>query len=187
MPKSVQRSRQNWRVLFKETIYSYSPFVRLEKQTLELPDGREVDDYHWLDMPDYCLICSYTIDGQVVTLRGYRHGLRKVASFLPGGLIEKGEDPLVSAKRELLEETGYNANSWQSMGSYVLHGNYGCGRVHLFHASDAVRVCPPNSGDLDEMEVELADVETILSWIKNGRIQSLASVAAITLSTKKVF
>ena len=94
---------------------------------------------------------------------------------------------MASAKRELLEETGYKANSWQSMGSYVPHGNYGCGRVQLFHASGAVRVCPPNSGDLEEMEVELADVETILSWIKTGRIQTLASVAAITLSVKEVF
>ena len=93
-----------WQVLSRQTIYDFPPFLRLEKQSVRLPTGRVVYDYHRLDMPEYCVVCPLTMDQKVVTLRGYRLGVEWVTSFLPGGLIDTAESPMDAAKREFLEE-----------------------------------------------------------------------------------
>jgi len=178
---------EKWKILSRRKIYECAPFLRLEKQVVELPDGRLIDDYHWLQMPDYCVVCAFTNDKRIITLRGYRHGAGRVTSYLPGGLVDKDEEPLIAAKRELLEETGYEVSECQAMGSYIPHGSYGCGRVHLFKATNARKVREPNSGDLEEMVIDIIEFETILNWIRTGRIQSLASMAAIVGSIKGVF
>jgi ADP-ribose pyrophosphatase len=187
MSDKNEQESGDWQVLSSHTIYNFPPFIRLEKQVVQLPDGKIIDDYHRLEMPEYCLICPYTDDGRMLTLRGYRHGVSEVIPFLPGGLIEYGEKPLDAAKRELLEETGYQSGSWKALGNYAPHGNYGCGRVHIFQARRAVKVQSPNSGDLEEMTVELNNVDTILDWISNGRVQTLGTLAAIMLSEKSIF
>ena len=184
MPSGEKDQPKNWRVLSSRLIYDYPPYLRLEKQVVKLPDGRQIDDYHWLQMPNYCVVVPLTTERKVVTLQAYRHGIGKVTSSLPGGLIDEGELPLIAAKRELLEETGYQSDNWQTMGSYVPHGNYGCGRVHLFRATDTRKVCEPNSGDLEQMNIQVIDIETIFNWINCGQIESLASVATILLSQK---
>ena len=184
MPSDAKEQSRNWTVLSSSQIYDYPPYLRLEKQVIKLPDGRQIDDYHRLQMPNYCVVIPLTTEREGIMLRGYRHGMGKVTPSLPGGMIDEGELPLVAAKRELLEETGYQSDKWQTMGSYVLHGNYGCGRVYLFRATDTRKVCEPDSGDLEQMELQVIDIENIVSWISSGKIESLASVAAILLGLK---
>ena len=159
-----------WQVLSRQTLYDFPPFLRLEKQTVRLPAGQVVNDYHWLDMPDSCLVCPLTIDRKVLILRGYRHGAGEVTSFLPGGHVDVDESPLVAAQRELLEETGYVAANCVSMGSFIPNGNYGCGRVHLFKATGVTRMRDPDEGDLEAMDIEVVDTKTVLHWIQSGRI-----------------
>ena len=57
MPKSGDKTSKVWQVLSSNTVYNYPLFVRLKRQTVQLPDSGQVDDYHWLDMPDYSPIC----------------------------------------------------------------------------------------------------------------------------------
>ena len=52
-----------------------------------------------------------TRDGHVVLVKQYRHGAGRVTLEIPGGLVDKGEDPLRCALRECLEETGYRARN----------------------------------------------------------------------------
>ncbi len=68
---------------------------------------------------------AQTDKGAVVMARHYKHGPRHVILSLPAGHLEPGEQPLDSAKRELLEETGFVADDkdWRSLGSFVVSGN----------------------------------------------------------------
>ena len=60
-----------------------------------------------------------------------------------------------AARRELREETGYDAPEWTPLGHYVVDGNYGICTEHVYFARDARRVSEPASGDLEEIEVLL--------------------------------
>ena len=176
-----------WEVLEEKTVYQCDPWIRLDVHKVKLPDGQIIDDLHHLVMPEYVVIYPVTSDNKVIMLQAYRHGVGDVTYLFPGGLIDDGETMLEAAKRELLEETGYKAHNWKSLGSYVPHSNYGAGKAHIFKAMGAEKIQEPNSGDLEEAEIQSFDSETLMKALSDGSITSLSSVAAISLGTNEVF
>lgn len=173
---------RTWEVLESRETYDARPWFSVSVQRVRLPDGRVIDNYYQIGLPHYVVIVPYLGDGRLVMLRQYRHGYGKVSLTLPGGILEKGEDPLAAAKRELMEETGHTAAEWQSMGEFVPHSNYGCGKAHFFLARDARPVARPAPGDLEYMTVEIVDEAGVDSAVRSGEMLSLSNVAAIMLA-----
>lgn len=171
-----------WQVLKTSEVFSAEPWLALSVQQVRVPDGRVIDDYYQLSLPDFIVVFAETASGKVIMIRQYKHGARRTSLTLPGGLVEKGEDPEEAAKRELLEETGYQAESWQSLGSYVVNGNLGCGKGHFFRAAGAKQVQEPESGDLETMEIELLTREKIAEALRNGEVMLLNHAAAIAMA-----
>ena len=171
-----------WQVLKSSEIFTADPWLTLSVQQVRVPDGRVIDDFYQLALPDFIVVFAETASGEVIMIRQYKHGARRTSLTLPGGLIEKGEDPLDAAKRELLEETGYQADSWRSLGSYVVNGNLGCGHGHFFMAAGARRVREPESGDLETMEIELLTRGRLAEALRNGEVLLLNHAAAIAMA-----
>lgn len=180
--KPADERHRPWEIVSSREIYSAPPWIQLSLQTVRLPDGRLVDDYHSVKMPDYAVIYAETSAGKVIVEKQYKHGVGKVTLSLPAGLIEPGEDPLKAAHRELREETGYEGAEWQSMGSFVPNSNYGCGRAHLFHVRAARRVTDPDAGDLEDIELLLLTPEELLSAMESGEVASTSMALAIAMA-----
>lgn len=176
-----------WRVLETREIYSAPPWIKLCRQKILLPNGREIDDYHKLELPDYAGVVAATTEGRIIFERLYKHGVGKVTLTLPGGAMDKDEAPLAAVQRELLEETGYVAEDWQGLGSFVCDGNYGCGRVHLFQATNARRIRDPQSGDLEEMEIVFLTPEEVLESLRGGLFAVLGVATAVALALHSGF
>ncbi len=173
----------NWETLSIQELFS-SPWVRVLIQQVRLPDGRVIDDYYKVELRDYTGVVARTCDGKIVFERQYKHGVGHVSLMLPGGAIENGESPLSSAQRELLEETGYVADEWRFLGSFVTDANQGISTVHLFCAEGAQLIQPPDSQDLEDMETVLMNPDEIASAVQNGEIAVLGVIAALALSCK---
>ena len=171
-----------WKVLKTSEVFSAEPWLALSVQQVRVPDGRIIDDFYQLALPDFTLVFAATPSGEIIMIRQYKHGAKRTSLTLPGGLVEKGEDPEEAAKRELLEETGYQAESWQSLGSYVVNGNLGCGKGHFFMAAGAKPVQEPESGDLETMEIELLSREQIAEALRSGEVMLLNHAAVIALA-----
>jgi ADP-ribose pyrophosphatase len=184
MVKSVL---EKWEILEEKTVYKCAPWIRLDVHKIKLPDGQIVTDFHHLVLPEYVVIYPVTSENKVLLLQAYRHGVGKVTHLLPGGFIDEGETPMDAAKRELLEETGFSGGEWKSMGAYTPHSNYGGGRAHMFKAMGVEKIQEPNSGDLEEAEIQSFDSETLMKALSDGSITSLSSVAAISIGTNDVF
>jgi len=174
---------QPWEILKSQELFVAAPWIELSVQQVCLPDGRVIDDYYQIRLPEFSAVFAQTSDRRVIMERQYKHGVGHCTLVLPAGIIQEGEDPLVGAQRELLEETGYTSNDWQLLGSFVAHGSYGCGKAHLFLARNAERVAAPNSGDLEEIEIVLMKPEEVVEAIHRGDIALLGTVAAIALAT----
>jgi len=154
---------------------------------VRLPDGRVVEKYHQVTLPEFVIIVARTPDDRVIVERHYKHGVGEVTLSLPAGMREGGEDPLVCAQRELLEETGYTSEDWRALGRFVENGTYGCGTAHIFLARDARRVTEPADIDFEEPEILLMTPDEIVEAVRNGSIVIISSVAAFALATNPLF
>jgi len=175
----ITKKLKSWKTLERRKCYEAPPWISHSIHKVLLPDGRVIDDFNQVEIPDYAVVVATTPEELFILERQYKHGIGKVSLTLPGGTINAGEDPLDAAKRELLEETGLAAESWEHLGTYVGDANYGCGRAHVFQAWNAVQVSHPDSGDLEEMEFVQLNGEQVLKSLLQGEIIAVAAVAAL--------
>lgn len=140
-------------------------------------------DFYMIDKGDFAVACALTDDERVVLTRQYRHGAGRATLDLPSGYVEHGEAPEAAARRELLEETGYEAGAWRTLGAFTVDANRGAGRAHLFLATSTRRVGRPRmDGELEEIEVELMPLADALAALRAGAFATLAPAACLALA-----
>ena len=165
-------------------VQQFGKFLTVESHDIELPDGRIIRDWPWLISPDFILVLARTVDGQFVCFRQTKYAVKGVTVAPVGGHIEAGEEPLVAAKRELLEETGYASTDWHSLGSYATHANRGGGTGYLYLALNASHQCDPNSDDLEEQELVLFTRQELEDLLDRGEFKVLAWSTLIALALR---
>jgi ADP-ribose pyrophosphatase len=172
-----------WRVLAEEQLLE-TDRMRVTREAVELQDGRIVDDYFQIHMGAASVIAARDEDGRFLLMRMYKHGPRRTGLGFPGGGVEAGEDALGAARRELLEETGYEAAEWRELGAYTVHSNQGCGFVSFFLAMGARRSGGSVEGDLELHEFVLLTREEVRQALAENAFLSMghACMAALLLS-----
>lgn len=176
------KASEAWRVLDESPVVDASPWLRLSRQAIELPDGQRVNDYYQLHIPDFVVVLALTTSGDVVCVRQYKHGLRQVSLTLPGGMLDDAEVPLEAARRELLEETGYGGGVWTDAGSFVVNGNLRICTGHFFLVRGVSRQQAANSGDLETMHLDLIPGAELVDRFKTGEVGLLNHAAIIGLA-----
>lgn len=171
-----------WRTLATDRILDISPWFSVLKDTLQLPSGRVVDDYYRIQAPDYVLVAARREDGAILMERHYKQCLGRVILTSPAGGIDEGETPLQAAQRELLEETGYAAQSWRSLGSFVVDGTRGICSAHLFCAEGLAGQASPVTDDMEEFELAFLTPDEIRQALSSGEIALLPDLAILSLA-----
>ena len=177
---------QPWKTLARRTILNHSKFLAVEEHTVELPDGRIIDHWPWIITPDYINVTAVTEEGLFLCFRQTKYSVEGISLAVVGGYLESGENPLEAAKRELLEETGYEATEWLALGRYPVDGNRGVGVAYPFLATGARRVTEIDADDLEEQELLLlsrAEVETALDA---GEFKLLPWAVAVALALRQI-
>ncbi len=175
-----------WKTLHKQTIYDQSPWLVVELHRVELPDGRVIPDWPWVKTPDYINVVAFTGQGKCLCFRQTKYGIEGVTLAIIGGYLAPGEDPLAAAKRELREETGYEAGEWIDLGHYLVDPNRGVATGHLYLARRARRVTEPVSDDLEEQELIFLSRAELEEALAKGEFKVLAWAAAVAFALRRL-
>jgi len=159
-----------------EEVFS-GKLLRVRRDVVRLPDGsRSVREY--VRHPGAVVMVALFDDGRVLLERQFRYPHGRDFIELPAGKLEPGEPHLETAKRELLEETGYVAADWRRLG--VLHPSvaYTDEAIELFLAKDLTRrEASLDDGEfLEVLEVPLAEA---IAMVRDGRITDAKSIAGL--------
>jgi ADP-ribose pyrophosphatase len=171
-----------WKTLSRTTILDHSRFLKVEDHIVELPDGRVIDHWSWVSIPDAAIVLAVTEDNRFLCFRQYKYALEGLSLAPVGGMLEPDETPLDAAKRELLEETGYAASEWQRLGSFIVDPNRGVATMHLFLAKQSQRLADPDSDDLEVQELLLLSRSELETALKEGAFQALAWSTVVALA-----
>ena len=143
-------------------------FLQVVRDTVRLPDGGQ-SYREYIQHPGAVAIVALLDDGQVVLERQYRHPVGRVMIEFPAGKLEAGEDPLVCAQRELLEETGYTAREWARAG--VLHPviSYSTELIEIWFAR-GLQAGARQLDDEEFLEVFTATPQELMDWCRQGQV-----------------
>ena len=141
------------------------------------------DSMMGLKLPDYASVVAITEDGRVVIVRQYRPAVDRYTLELPSGLVDPGETPLESARRELLEETGYQAGEMEMLGSMEPDTGRLGNRVWGFVARDVklVKGATPEQG----LEVLTWSVGELVQATLDGQFNHALHVAIVWMAKLK--
>lgn len=174
-----------WKTLSRRLVFDQPPWLRVEHHTVELPDGRIIPDWPWVETPDYINVVVETEAGLFLCFRQHKYAIAEPMLALVGGYIKPGESPLEAAKRELREETGFISDDWVKLGEYRVDPNRGVATGHLFLASRAVQAGPPDSDDLEQQEMLLLTRDELEKALEQGEFKILAWAAAVAFALRQ--
>lgn len=176
-----RRELRPWRRLATRDLFVHER-LRVREESVQLPDERVVEGFLTVEAGEYATIFVSDEDGRVLTLWHYKHGAERVTLDLPAGHLEPGEEPLAAARRELLEEMGLVCDTWRPLGSFVVSGNRGMGRHHVFLAEGvrAVRE-PTGDGDLEDFALEWMPPSKLQGHLLGGDVATQGGALAMAL------
>lgn len=175
-----------WKTLTREIILNQSKFLIVEEHSIELPDGRIINDWPWLITPDFVNVLAVTEEEYFLCFRQTKYAVDGTSLAPVGGYLEPGEAPLAAAQRELLEETGYQASEWIDLGHYVVDGNRGAGTAYLFLARGARRVAEPDADDLEELRLLHLSRPELEAALAAGEFKVLSWAAIVALGLRHI-
>lgn len=162
--------------LASETVHQGS-FLRVLADTVRLPDGKTtVREY--VRHPGAAMMLPLLDEHTVILVRQFRYPAGRHFIEIPAGKIDVGEDPLATAKRELVEECGYEAAVWQHLATMHPCIGYSDERIELYLARDLKHVGhAPDDGEF--IEILPTPVEEALAWVREGQITDAKAMVGL--------
>jgi ADP-ribose pyrophosphatase len=174
LPKSDDHLREH--PTSSEDVYS-GKFLHLKKDMVRLPDGNTTYR-EYLIHPGAVAIMPVLSDGRILLERQFRYPVDAAMIEIPAGKLELGEDPLLCAQRELLEETGYSAKSWEFLGRIHPVISYSTEIIDIYLAKDLTM----GDRSLDEgefLDVFAATLDEMHEWIAEGKITDVKTIISV--------
>ena len=173
-------------------------WIDFRKSKYRFPDGRTFEPYYSYSRRNYVVIVASDEDGNYLCVRQFRQGIREVTTEFPAGGIERkdgkeygtlsdtsSEEALAAAKRELLEETGYESDDWKFLlavpSNATMADNYG----YLFVAKNCKKVSGQSLDETEYLNVHKLSSDEIEDMIANGKFQQAMHITAWLLAQRE--
>ncbi|MGD0461063.1 MAG: NUDIX hydrolase [Tepidisphaeraceae bacterium] len=168
----------HWQVLRRVTVYD-SPWVRLHRDDVRLPDGSVIEGHHVVEVPAPAVgVVPVGDDGRILLIEHYRFITGTTGWEVPAGRFEASDTAESAAARELLEETGHTAANFEYLGNYFPVNGL-CN--HVFHVCVARKLIRRSDIQDTNEVIRLGwfDPREISAMVRNGAIKDGLSLTAV--------
>lgn len=172
-------SPQGHMTLERQAIFE-GKVLQLYLDKVRLPNGMEAEREVVMHRGAVAMVALDEDDG-VFLVRQYRHAPAADLVEIPAGKLAEGEDPGQCARRELMEEIGYDADDWIRLASFYTSPGFSDEMLHLYLA----RKLRPAEAEADEDEfLEIIHVPLVeaISMVSRGEIEDAKTVAGLALA-----
>ena len=152
-------------------------FLKIRKDHARMPDG-SISTREYINHPGAVAILAILDNGKLIMERQFRYAPQREFVEIPAGKIDPCEDILLTAQRELLEETGYVAKEWTHITTAWPCIGYADERLEYFIARDLTH----QGSQLDEgefLEVFELDVDEAIDWVRLGKITDSKTIVGL--------
>ena len=184
-----------WEELSREHIIQ-DEWIDFRRSSYRYPDGRVFSPYYSYSRRDYTVIVASDAEGRYLCVRQFRQGIKEVTTEFPAGGIERtdgreygnssaAEDALECAKRELLEETGYESEDWTHLLTVPSNATISDNYAHVFMARNCRKAGEQHLDETEYLNVVMLTAEEIEQLIRSGRFQQSVHVMAWLLAKER--
>ena len=160
--------------------------LHVRKDEVELPNGHK-SVREWIKHPGASSVIPLLPDNQIILVKQFRYPIGEVTLETPAGKLDaEGEDPLVCAKRELSEETGYTAGKIWKLTTIATTVGFSNEMIHLYAATDltAGEKHPDDDEFINTVKIPLT---AALQLVESGKIIDAKSIISILLLAKQIY
>lgn len=179
----IKKNKFPWKVISTKRVYK-NPWIIVREDKIIHPSG-ENGSYGVVEISPAVGIVPVTKSKKLILLKHWRYPAHKVSIEIPLGGINKDETPLVAAKRELLEETGYKAKKWKFLGNFDSSNCVTNDTASVFLATELYqdknyfqKINNMTDEGIELMEIPLKEV---VNFVKFNKITESISKGAILL------
>jgi len=151
--------------------------IKVSVDTVDLPNGMRIP-LEIVRHPGGAAVVALDAQNRVCLLRQYRHAAGGYIYELPAGKLEPGEPPEVTIKRELVEEAGMSATTWQPLGAYFSSPGVFTEIIHLYLATGLTPVAARPEAD-EVFEVEWWPLDQAVERARNGELADAKTIIGI--------
>lgn len=181
-------SNLRWKTLSSEYLFDdESLWFKVRREVCETPDGKIIDPYYVYEFPEWATAFALTEDNKVILVKQYRHPIADISIELPGGCIDDTDkDHQTAIARELLEETGYEFSSYESLGKISANPSTNTNWMHMFLAKGGKKVSEQKLDHNEEIIVELCSIDEVKQLVRENKIVQAMHVTTILYALEKL-
>lgn len=161
---------KKWQTLNSHYLIRES-WVTVRQDQVITDKGIYIPDYFVLEYPTWVNVIAITEDGLFIIEEQYRHGLDTICFEIPAGICAPYEKPIETAKRELLEETGFGDGYWQEYDIYAPNPNSMNNNCHTFLAEGVRKLCESKQEITESITIHLCSLDKIKRMLIENKIQ----------------
>lgn len=181
-----KKLHSQWQTTSSKIVYK-NPWITVREDQVIRADGTP-GLYGVVEVKPSVFIVAFTAENKVLFIQQFRYTNGQMSWEIPAGGCEL-DDPLVAAKRELQEETGFSASEWQAVGSFYPNNGISTEKSFVFVARDLI---PTGKNEMREegitqvREFSLLEVDQMLlsGELNDGQVISSLALARLHLQQK---